>query len=404
MKLRTSIVLTLLFLLGLALAGCAAGAQAIPVAPAGEVAVGSTDASSGEAPAGLAATYTEVPEPTPTPTPTATPTATASPTPTPAPTATPTATSTPSPTPTPLHPLSIEAMRQAEYPGSEIVVEQVLDPGANYDRYLASYLSEGLKIYGLLTVPRSEKPESGWPVVVFNHGYIPPDVYRTTERYVAYVDTFARNGYIVFKSDYRGHGSSEGEARGGYGRPDYTIDVLNALAAVRDYPDADPERIGMWGHSMGGYITLRAMVISDEIKAGVIWAGVVASYPDLISRWRRTPEGQPTPTPNPTRGSWRRTLTETYGTPEENPEFWNSISANSYLADLSGPVQLHHGSADTSVPLEFSVLLEEQIEAVGETVEFYVYEGDDHNLANFFSLAMQRSVAFSDTYVKNAGR
>jgi fermentation-respiration switch protein FrsA (DUF1100 family) len=340
---------------------------------------------------------TPMPTATPTPTPTSTPTT--APTPTATPTATPTQTATP--TPTPLHPLSIELMRQADYPGSPLVIEQALEPGANYDRYIASYLSEGLKIYGLLTVPRGTKPETGWPVIIFNHGYIAPQVYRTTERYVGYVDGFARNGYIVFKSDYRGHGNSEGEAQGSYGRPDYTIDVLNALAAVRDYPDADPNRIGMWGHSMGGHIALRAMVISDEIKAGVIWAGVVASYPDLFTRWHRPPEGQPTPTPNPTRRSrWRGDMIETYGSPEENPEFWASISANSYLADLSGPVQLHHGTADESVPLEFSVILEEQIRQAGGTVELYTYEGDDHNLANFFGLAMQRSIAFFDTYVK----
>ena len=93
-----------------------------------------------------------------------------------------------------------------------------------------------------------------------------------------YVDGFAHNGYIVFRADYRGHGSSEGEATGGYGSPAYTIDVLNALTAMKNYPGADPNRIGMWGHSMGGHITLRAMVTHGDIKAGVIWAGVVASY------------------------------------------------------------------------------------------------------------------------------
>ena len=161
-------------------------------------------------------------------------------------------------------------MRQREYPGSEIVIEATLERGSNYNRYIASYQSEGLNIYALLTVPMGERPASGWPVVVFNHGYIPPEQYRTTERYVAYVDGFARNGYIVFRSDYRGRGSSEGEARGGYGTPDYTVDVLNAVAAVRNHPDADPDRIGMWGHSMGGHITLRSMVASKGIKAGVI--------------------------------------------------------------------------------------------------------------------------------------
>ena len=156
------------------------------------------------------------------------------------------------------------------------------------------------------------------------------------------MDAFARNGYIVFKSDYRGHGSSEGQPGGAYSRPDYTVDVLNALASIRRFPGADPNRIGMWGHSMGGYITLRAMVISRDIKAGVIWGGVVASYPDMITRWRATPPA----TLSAGARDWRSSFIEQYGTFEENPQFWASISANSYLADLSGPLQFHHGEAD----------------------------------------------------------
>ena len=320
----------------------------------------------------------------------------------PAPTLTETPTSTPLPTATSvLNPLQIEAMRARDYPGSDILIEKVLDPGVNYTRYYVSYRSDGLKIYALMTVPNGEKPATGWPVIIFNHGFIPPDVYRTTERYVAYVDLIARSGYIVFRSDYRGHDQSEGQARGAYGAPDYVVDVLNGLASMKRYPDADPNRIGMWGHSMGGYITLRSMVISKDIKAGVIWGGVVASYPDLLTRWRRGPNAEATPTPSPR--SWRFSLIQEYGSPEENPAFWNSISANSYLKDLSGPIQLHHSTTDEEVPLEFSESLFSQMLDAGKYVEFYKYEGDNHNISNNFSTAMQRSIEFFDRFVKNAG-
>jgi len=289
-------------------------------------------------------------------------------------------------------------MRLQEYPGSDIAIESVLDPGVGYSRYYVSYMSEGLKIYALMTVPNGEVPVTGWPVIIFNHGYIPPDVYVTTQRYIAYVDLIARAGYIVFRSDYRGHDRSEGRAGGAYSRPDYTIDILNAVASIKRHPDADPNRIGMWGHSMGGYITLRSMVIRDDIKAGVIWAGVVGSYEDLLFNWRRGTGAPTVSTPRPS--SWRSTLVQIYGSPEENPEFWDSISANAFLHEISGPVQLHHGTADTDVPVEFSENLFYQLLDENQYVELYKYDGDNHNISNFFSTAMIRTIEFFDRYVK----
>jgi dipeptidyl aminopeptidase/acylaminoacyl peptidase len=288
-----------------------------------------------------------------------------------------------------------------DYPGSDITIVETLEPGRNYARYYASYESEGLTIYGLLTIPDGEMPPGGWPAIVFNHGYIPPLEYRTTERYILYVDSLARSGYVVFRIDYRGHDRSEGEASGAYSDPGYTIDVLNAVASLKSFPQVDSQRIGMWGHSMGGFLTLRAMVISPDIKAGVIWAGVVASYPDLAERWRRG--GSTAPTPPATGGRrWRSEWVEQYGTPADNPEFWRSISANSFLEDLSGPIQLHHGSADESVPLEFSESLYSQLQQAGREAELYTYPGDNHNLSNSFSQAMTRTIMFFDRYLKEA--
>jgi uncharacterized protein len=63
------------------------------------------------------------------------------------------------------------------------------------------------------------------------------------------MDGFSRNGYILFRSGDRGHGSSEGEARGGYSTPAYSVDVLNGMAAVKTLEVANTDRIGMWGHS-----------------------------------------------------------------------------------------------------------------------------------------------------------
>ncbi|MCL5432731.1 MAG: alpha/beta fold hydrolase [Patescibacteria group bacterium] len=299
------------------------------------------------------------------------------------------------------NPLSIEYMRQQEYPGSNIFIEETLPVGLDYNRYIASYKSDGLKIYGLLTVPIGEKPKNGWPVVIFNHGYIPPAEYRTTERYIAYTDVFSRNGYIVFKPDYRGHGDSEGNPEGAYYSPAYTRDVLNAVSSIKKYRDADPNKIGMWGHSMGGSITLRSMVVTKDIKVGVIWGGVVASYEDMAKNWSRSRPWVPSQREQVTRRPGRQALIAKYGDFDKNPEFWQSITPISYVKDISGPVQIHHGTQDEEVPLLFSERLNDALKNVKKEVEFYSYPGDDHNISNNLYTALQRSLEFFDKYLKN---
>lgn len=300
-----------------------------------------------------------------------------------------------------MHPLSIEYMRKQEYPGSDIIIEQTLSQASNYNQYIASYSSDGLKIYGLLTVPKSQKPNTGFPVIIFNHGYIPPAVYKTTERYGDYVDAFARNGYIVFKPDYRGNGDSEGKPQGAYYSPAYTRDVLNAVSSLKKYKDASPQKIGMWGHSMGGHITLRAMVSTKDVKAGVIWAGVVASYEDMAKNWRRARPWMPSQREQIFRRPGRQELINKYGDFDQNPTFWESIAPIFYVKDISGPLQIHHGTSDDEVPVLFSEKLFGALRQAGKEVQYYPYEGADHNISGFsFNTAMERSVDFFDKYLK----
>jgi dipeptidyl aminopeptidase/acylaminoacyl peptidase len=111
----------------------------------------------------------------------------------------------------------------------------------------------------------------------------------------------------------------------------------------------------------------------------------------------------PTATPDAAyrRDWWRSSLESTYGSFEENPEFWASISPNNYVGELSGSLQLHHGTADDSVPVEFSTSLQSQVLAAGRSAELYLYNGDDHILSNNFDVAMRRTIEFFDAHVKS---
>ncbi len=292
-----------------------------------------------------------------------------------------------------LHPMSIERLRAGEYPGSEITIVETLAAGSNYSLYIASYESDGNTINGLLTVPNGEPPAGGFPPIVFVHGYIPPEVYRTTERYVQYQDGFARNGFITYKIDLRGHADSEGTPVSAHYSEAYVVDTLNAISSLKTMEEANPEKIGYWGHSNGGEIGLRTMVVSDEIDAGVLWAGVVGSFEGMLETYNSQIPFLNLETGVPP-------LVQRQGLPSLNPEFWDQVDPYSYLSEVSGPVQLHHGTADNSVPVELSRELEQALQAANQPVELYEYQNGDHNIAApHFSPAMQRSIEFFKTHL-----
>lgn len=290
--------------------------------------------------------------------------------------------------------LTIAALRELEIEGSDILFEEALPDGTNYARYIASYMSEGLKIYGLLTIPFGPVPEGGFKAIVFNHGYIPPASYRTTERYVAYVDALARSGFVVFKIDLRGHGSSEGEPRGSYFSPAYTIDAISALRSLQQLDIIDPDGIGMWGHSMAGNLVLRAMLVEPDIRAGVIWAGAVYSYEDLNRYAISDPSFQRPQQETPGQRR-RREIFETYGSPSLEVPYWQAVSLTANIDYLQGPIQLHHALNDDVVNIGYSWDLMAVLQMNNRPYEFYQYEGGGHNISSpYFETAMQRTIAF----------
>jgi len=303
--------------------------------------------------------------------------------------------------PVPQNPLQIAYMRGQSYPGSDLKIEQTLANGTNYKRYIVSYLSTGLTIHGLLTVPTTQAPPGGFPAIIFNHGYITPEKYTADGNYIAYVDALARAGYVVFKPDYRGNGKSEGQAGSEYFSRNYDIDDLNAISSIRKYNLVNKNKIGVWGHSLGGHITLMDLVVSEDIKAAVIWGGVVGSYDDILYNWQSKVSYKPDAEDLRLRNLGSQQLLSLYGAPDTNPAFWNSIDPTNNLDLVSVPLQIHVGLSDNQVPPLFSEDLYSKLKELGKVVEFYSYPGANHDIASpSFSVAMERTISFFDKYLK----
>lgn len=296
--------------------------------------------------------------------------------------------------------LTINSLRSRNYSGSEIFIEGTLPPEKEYYRYIAYYYSDGLKIHALLLIPNSSKPKNGFPVIILNHGYIIPDRYTPDGNYIPYFDAFAKAGYIVFKPNYRGHGDSDGIPTSTYFSADYVIDVLNAISSIKKYKDADPENIGVWGHSMGGNITLKTAVISKEIKAASIWAGVVAPIGDIIYNWQDKVTYKPDALDLKLRNQNREILLQKYGTPDQNPDFWNSIDPNSYLSDIKIPIEIQVGLSDNQVPPSFSKGLYERLKVLGKDATYFEYQGANHDINQSFTKAMEATIRFFDKNLK----
>lgn len=284
-----------------------------------------------------------------------------------------------------LHPLSIKSLRTREYPGGDFIIEETLSNGTNYSQYIASYFSEGLKIYGLLTIPLGEKPNDGFPAIVFVHGYIPPKEYSTTGNYPTYQASLARSGFITFKPDLRGHGNSEGDPVSAHYSEKYIIDTMQAISYLKEYPETDKDNIFYWGHSNGGQIGLRVALISPDIKAASLWAGVVGSqkhmwetYVDII----------------PFLDTEENPLINEHGLPSENNDFWDDIDPYYFLDEIKTPIELQHGTNDDSVPIILSEELRNALEDKGKEVIYHIYQNDDHNIGNNSSLAFRRTIDF----------
>jgi dipeptidyl aminopeptidase/acylaminoacyl peptidase len=300
-------------------------------------------------------------------------------------------------------PISIPYLRSIKIESGDLTIEQKLAEGSNYERFIVSYLSEGNKIYALLTVPKSEKPEGGFQAIVFNHGYIPPKQYSSQSSYVSYVDYLARNGFVVLKIDFRGNGQSEGIASGSYFSSSYTKDAIAGLKSLQKFDKVNPDKIGFWGHSMSGNLVLRSMLVSNEIKAGVIWAGAVYSYEDF-GKYRiqdnsytpiQTMPGTVINDPNRDTSQNTSKIRENYKEIDFNNEYWSEVSLTNNIKFLERPIQIHHAINDSVVNIGYSRDLVEILKQKNKNYDYYEYNTGGHNISGLsFIQAMERTVTF----------
>jgi dipeptidyl aminopeptidase/acylaminoacyl peptidase len=147
-----------------------------------------------------------------------------------------------------------------------------------------------------------------------------------------------------------------------------TEDVMNLIALIKTKNDlpvelasANTNLLGLWGTSMGGEIALRVLTISADIKATVLYS--------------------------PLSGNEQKNSQQLYSVVRDEQfqldsqvplEMFDRISPASYYYRITSPVQLNHGTADTTAPISWAVETCNFLESAGVSVQCIYYQGARH--------------------------
>lgn len=227
--------------------------------------------------------------------------------------------------------------------------------------------ADGMEIHGQLFLPPDTSPGQRYPAVLFFHGGSRRQMLLGFHHSGYYHNAYAMNqllansGYVVLAVNYRsgiGYGMEfrEADGYGASGASEFA-DVLGAGLYLQSRDDVDPDRVGLWGGSYGGYLTALGLArASDLFAAGVDLHGV-HDWNVVINGFRPSYE------------------------PEDYPDFSRVAYESSPMAFIDGwtsPVLLIHGDDDRNVPFSETVDLAEALSRKGVEYEQLIFPDEVH--------------------------
>ena len=227
--------------------------------------------------------------------------------------------------------------------------------------------ADGQVLYYSLLTPPDREPDGRYPVIVEVYGG--PGVQRVARRWDTQRNRYlwhqflARRGYVVFLLDNRG-GAHRGKD---FEDPIHLrlsvaelADQKRGVELLKSMAFVDGDRIGLYGWSYGGYLTLMGLM-----QAPAVYRAGVAGAP--VTDW----------------SLYDTFYTERYlGTPQDNPEGYRLSNVLTHTSKLQGDLMIVHGMADDNVVLNHSTLLITSLQQAGQLFELMLYPGQTHAMAD----------------------
>ncbi|MEP7105682.1 MAG: alpha/beta fold hydrolase [Chloroflexota bacterium] len=264
--------------------------------------------------------------------------------------------------------------------GGRFEIRDQMFRGAGFTKYHMAWPSNGQVMTGTISIPDGEGP---FPVVVVNHGFIPPERYWIGQDSGIFGDPLAAHGFISVAPNwpgYSGSGPAPAELPAIVGEAVAALDLVSSLYTL---PTADITHVAFVGHSNGGGISEIAMVVDPRVRAVVLFAPVSTDMADNARKWWVTrPEGPG--------GA---------GHPDRNPEGYAHLSPRNFLAAGQAPALFLQGTLDEDIPAAWTQASYEAMRAKGITADLVWFPGAHHDMVG---ADLDRANQLSEAWIRKA--
>ncbi|GAB3503417.1 S9 family peptidase [Spirosoma knui] len=230
-------------------------------------------------------------------------------------------------------------------------------------QFIQTKAADGTPLNGWMIKPLNFDSTKKYPVLMFVYGGPGSQTVKNDwdARDFFWYQTLAQKGYLIVSVDGRGTGARGTAFRTATYAQLGKLETEDQIAAARDLktlPYVDPNRVGIWGWSYGGYMTALCMTLgADVFKAGISVAPV--------TNWR----------------FYDTIYTERYlKRPQENAAGYDDNSPVTHAAKLRGPFLLIHGTGDDNVHFQNSVAFENALIAAGKQFQSFYYPNRNHGI------------------------
>lgn len=228
-----------------------------------------------------------------------------------------------------------------------------------------TWKNEGLDVQGWLLAPAVVEPGKTYPMVVQVHGG-PASAVTPNFIWKGPTHDLLAHGYYVFQPNPRGsYGQGEAFTRANvqdFGGGDLR-DILAGIDAVEKIAPVDDSRLGVYGHSYGGFMTMWTVTHSTRFKAAVAGAGIAnwISYygQNGIDQWMVPFFG---------------------GTAYDNPAVYDRLSPIRSIKATRTPTFIYVGERDVECPPAQSLEFWHGLKAMNVPTSLVIYEGEGHGI------------------------